>query len=232
MLLKQLLAFTFLYCLLQGQQALAFDNAATEQELLRDILPSSCDFTARFEQSKQVKGIPLPLKSNGEFLYSCRLGLIWNTVYPFYETLLISNRKHSFRMDEDGELLPLQGAVQFGMSRVFMRLLKGDIDYFADEFSVQKALDNNATRLTPESKFMKKGLAFIDVQKTEREETGVSLTIEIQDVMGQVSIIDIHKISEATNVDSRLQAYEYCQTVYKATPKWCRILRTPAEFDR
>ncbi|MEM0912920.1 MAG: outer-membrane lipoprotein carrier protein LolA [Pseudomonadota bacterium] len=211
---------------------IASKEAGTEQTLLQDVLPNVCSFTGQFKQTKNMQGVPVSLKSDGDFLYSCRLGLIWNTTVPFNETLLVSHRRSSFRIDENGRVSSLQGALRYSMSKIFMRLLKGDEDFFAREFAIQKTADNGITELRPESDFMKKGIEVIRISKIEDEETGITLNIEILRADEQSSTIDIFNLTEATHVESRAQAFKYCETVYQSTTKWCKILRQPAQFGR
>ena len=115
--------FIFLLVMLNGN-AKAEDASDTEKKLLTDIMPNSCNFSGQFVQKKAIKGLPIPLQSNGEFFFSCDLGLIWRTSSPFEEALLFANGATHFRIDEHGEHAPLSGMVRYSMSRIFIRLLQ------------------------------------------------------------------------------------------------------------
>lgn len=210
--------------------AMSQENTKQEEiSLLKDILPSTCHFTGQFVQEKEITGLPIPISSIGDFFYSCGLGLIWNSSTPVEEVLLFVNANTHFRIDEQGKIEPLSGKVRYGMSRIFLRLLKGDNEYFADEFAVS-LLENGVTQLVPESSFMKKGIDSIQIIKNQNTEGGISLKISIFDTTGQATKVSINKIKEYA-FDSKQAAFDQCELIYQKPKQWCRMLRSPWRYQ-
>ncbi|MFC4699976.1 outer membrane lipoprotein carrier protein LolA [Glaciecola siphonariae] len=202
-----------------------------EQAMLAEVFPSSCDFSGDFTQTKHIDGLPMPIKSTGDFFFSCGLGLIWNANTPFSEVLLFANATTNFRIDESGEIEALSGKVRYGMSKIFLRLLKGDVEYFADEFSVNLLENGAVTQLIPESEFMRQGINNILIKKTQSPQQPLMLNIDIQDATGQVTSVVIDNINEYS-VSGKKQAFEQCKQVYPSPAQWCRMLRSPWRFEK
>lgn len=204
---------------------------ATEAELLAGMFPHSCHFSGNFIQQKNIKSLPIPIKSSGDFFFSCDFGLVWNTSAPIQEALLYVNARKNYRVDERGEIEPLSGAARYAMSKVFLRLLKGDTEYFADEFAVSAAPDNAGLILVPESEFMKKGINQIQIAKHGATQSDLLLNINIQDTTGQNTVVTIDSIREYA-IDNKQAAFEQCETIYPGPGDWCRILRSPDFYMR
>lgn len=199
-----------------------------EEQLLAGVFPESCNFSGKFLQQKTVEGLPVPLKSHGDFFYSCDLGLVWRTVSPFEEAILYINSSNNYRADEDGQLQPLSGIARYIMSSVFVKLLNGDTDYFLDAFTVSEA-DGGSVLLHPESDYMKKGLERIAFAKTTDEELGITLSIKVTDATGQITSVHIDQIDEF-EIEGKRNAYEKCESLYRDNVNLCRVLRSPTSI--
>jgi len=204
---------------------------ADEKALLGEVFPDQCHFSGQFTQQENVEGVPVPLKSAGDFFYSCDLGLIWHAREPFKETILYVNSANNFRVEEDGSLSPLTGVTRYIMSHVFVKLLNGDADYFVEEFAISQAEKDDAVELKPESEFMKKGVQSIRFNKQEDEQQGVLLFIDVLDATGQVTHVSIDSVN-TYNIDGKRQAFEQCERLYQQSSQWCQILRSPSRADR
>ena len=231
-MIKHFSAIALLYSLLSiySPSSLASDNVDDERALLAGIFPTSCHFSGQFLQQKNIQGLPVPLQSDGDFFYSCDLGLVWSTKAPFQEAILYVNSAKNYRIDEQGEIKPLTGIARYIMSNVFVKLLKGDVDYFADEFVVT-ATENQSIELKPESEFMQKGVESIQFSKTQSPELGVALMVDVIDATGQVTQVGIDEIIEH-DIEGKRSAFEQCEKLYQDTTKWCSVLRSPSRFEK
>lgn len=229
-MIKSRLLFVFLVVVgcLTAPFSHAEEVATREEQLLASVFPQSCHFSGKFVQQKTVEGLPVPLSSDGDFFYSCELGLVWRTVAPFEEAILYVNSSNNYRMDESGELQPLSGIARYIMSSVFVKLLNGDTAYFLDAFSVSEA-DAGAVMLEPESDYMKKGLERILFEKNTDDELGITLGIKVTDATGQVTSVNIDQIEEF-DAEGKRDAFEKCEALYQENEDLCRVLRSPSSI--
>ncbi len=208
------------------------EDKATEEQLLSSMFPSGCHFSGQFSQQKSMQGLPVPLKSAGDFYYSCDLGLVWHTSEPFSEAILYVNSTNNFRAEDDGTLTPLSGVARYIMSNIFVRLLKGDTGYFTDEFAVTKEPDDTLL-LIPESEMMRKGLEATRIAKSgtgDGDALQPAVTIKVTDATGQNTQVLIDQIEEYS-FEGKRKAWEQCETLYSGKTNWCRVLLSPARFD-
>lgn len=209
--------------------ALAGQSSANEETLLSSMFPSGCHFSGQFSQQKAMEGLPVPLKSAGDFYYSCDLGLVWHTIEPFSEAILYVNGTNNFRAEDDGTLTPLSGVARYIMSNIFIRLLKGDTGYFTDEFAISQE-DSGALLLIPESDMMRKGLDAIRISQENTDNAQPAVTIKVSDATGQNTQVLIDQI-QAYEFDGKRKAYEQCEALYADKTDWCRVLRSPGRFE-
>lgn len=228
LLQQKLMCFSIV---LFSHSVLADSQIEDEKKLLADIFPTTCHFSGQFLQQKRIEGLPVPLRSDGDFFFSCDLGLIWSTQSPFKDALLYVNASRNYRINERGEIEPLSGIAHYSMSKIFLRLLRGDTDYFANEFAVSEVPETGVIELRPESGFMQKGIERIDFKKNQSLEHGVSLQVNVVDATGQVTQVSIDKITEH-EIEGKRNAFEQCEKLYPSTSKWCEVLRSPARFDK
>jgi|TARA_Y100001968_G_scaffold324701_1_gene364571 hypothetical protein len=221
----------FVYVLLCGlvpRPVPASPSQPDEATLLEEIFPSGCHFSGQFLQQKTIQGVPVPLKSTGDFYHSCDLGLIWHTQTPFNEAILYVNSSNNFKADANGALAPLTGTTRYIMSNIFVRLLKGDTSYFTDEFAISADIQSGTVTLRPESEYIRKGLDSIIVNKTTDQEKGVTLNIEVLDATGQRTDVLISAV-EQYDFSGKRAAYEQCEALYSDT-SWCQVLRSPSRY--
>ena len=209
--------------------AMADENGTAEEQLLASVFPSGCNFSGQFNQQKAMQGLPVPLNSNGDFFYSCDLGLVWHTSEPFSEAVLYVNSTNNFRAEDDGALTPLSGVARYVMSNIFVRLLKGDTGYFTDEFAISQE-DAGDLVLLPESEMMRKGLQAIRISKTGDDTTPMAVSIKVTDASGQDTQVRIDNIQEF-DFEGKRNAYEQCLEQYSDKTNWCQVLRSPSRYD-
>lgn len=219
----------FILCCLAPQYAQASPQQPDETALLTGIFPSGCHFSGRFLQKKTIRGIPTPLTSTGDFYYSCDLGLIWHTQTPFSEAILYVNSSNNFKAGVDGSLAPLTGTTRYIMSNIFVRLLKGDTDYFVEEFAISKGEENTIVTLRPENEYLRKGLDTITISKALDQTKGTSLSIGVLDATGQLTNVLINNV-EHYSISGKREAFEHCEMLYADTKDWCQVLRSPTRY--
>lgn len=224
----KLLCFVFIFL---SANLRANITTESKKELLADIFPTSCHFSGQFLQRKNINGLPVPLLSNGDFFFSCDLGLVWSTHSPVNEAILYINSSRSYRVNDEGNIYPLSSVTRYIMSKVLLRLLKGDIDYFAEEFLIMRSDDNEMLVLRPESQFMKKGIDSIQFKKEVGIEDEVSLRVIVTDITGQNTELNIEGIKEH-QIDGKDQASEQCEMLYPDTLQWCKVLRSPRRLNK
>ena len=220
--------FCLLLCGLAPNHLQASSLTPNEAPLLAEIFPSNCHFSGRFSQHKTIKGVPAPLTSTGDFFYSCSLGLVWHTQTPFTEAILYVNNSNNFKVNSNGDLSPLSGITRYIMSNIFVRLLKGDADYFTEEFAISRGSQPGTVILRPESEYIRKGLDTISINKTTDQNEEVTLNIEVLDDSGQHTNVVISAV-EQFNLDGKRAAYEQCKALYSDT-SWCQVLRSPTRY--
>ena len=216
--------------ILASHNIMANDATDIEKRLLADIFPTSCHFSGQFSQQKDIRGIPMPLRSGGNFFFSCDLGLVWSTTSPFEEALLYTDAITNFRADDKGNIELLSGVVRHSVSKIFLRLLKADTDYFADEFSVQLVGKNKVIELIPESGLMKKGIERIHIKQHENDKHGMSLNIRIKDMRGQMTQVNIEHITKYV-IKGKKEAFDQCEKLYPKPLQWCGVLLSPWQYE-
>ncbi|MGS2718091.1 LolA family protein [Eionea flava] len=203
------------------------DEVTSERQLLASISPAACHFSGKFSQQKNTQGLGFPLRSHGDFFFSCDLGLVWNTIAPFEEVMLYINSTTSYRASKDGGVERMSGMIRYAIAKIFLKILSGDTKYFSNEFSV--ILVGDGVELKPENDFLKKGIKQVFITKGSNVETGTSLRIDIEDAVGQHSQINIVDIIEYS-IEGRQEAYQQCQRLYLTLFEWCSVLRYPDHY--
>lgn len=208
---------------------LSFASAANERheetELLASVFTKSCNFSGSYQQKKQLKNLPMPLISSGDFFFSCDLGLAWRTRSPIEETIIFVNAANSFSISSNGDITPLSGIALYSLSNVFFRLLNSDFDYFSNEFAISIGPDSNKITLVPESKLMQKGINHIAVQKALNTEGQVKVEVQIVDVNEQATQLTLNDLTEY-DIKGRKAAFKQCEQVLN-DKSLCQLLRSP-----
>lgn len=136
---------------------IAQDNTDTLQE----YLPSGCHHAGQYRQEKTLAGLEQALITEGSFVYSCELGLIWHTAAPVTETIIYKITAEHFLLSEDNILDPLDGRVHKALGTLLNHLVGGDTAYLQRNFHL--AVADNALRLNPKQKRLKKFIQYIEI---------------------------------------------------------------------
>ena len=147
-------------CLLQSQVALS-------EPAVKLPAPPACHFSGQFDQRKPVKGLPVPVRSSGTFYYSCKDGLIWNTLAPLRQTLVLTDAGIHFEL-VDVALKRLDSRYLQFVAQLQLDILSGDTGSLQKRFSVEQSA--NAGRdttwiLTPVQAIVRRAVDSIVLEK-------------------------------------------------------------------
>src|SRR5690606_6464173 len=152
--------FTFLMLALASwwcAPVIAQDNIDTLQE----YLPSGCHHAGQYRQEKTLAGLEQALITEGSFVYSCALGIIWHTATPVTETIIYKITAEHFLLSEDNIINPLDGRVHQALGTLLNHLVGGDTVYLQRHFQITVA--DNALRLNTKQKRLKKFIQYIEI---------------------------------------------------------------------
>lgn len=119
---------------------------------LPETADASCVYSGRFEQNKFLKGLDDPVQSTGAFFYHCEQGVIWKTLTPIEEALILSKTGTNYKVTE-GEPISLTSKQSGTLSQLMNGLIGLDSAYLGEQFSISllelssnnEALTNNST---------------------------------------------------------------------------------------
>ena len=218
-------ALLLLLSFLIAQMAFANND---EKNQLQTVMPTACHFSGNFVQKKAMQGLPIPLVSEGDFFFSCDLGIIWQTQQPFPEALIYSDF-HNYRVSsETNNIERLTSLTHFGMSKIMLKMLNGDVDYFSESFAVD-LIGENQFSLSPQSKFMKRAIDKITLQRVLTDDS-VSLLVTIEDISQQQTEISIDRLIEY-KLDTKQAVRQQCEKLYPNQKTLCEVLRYPGRFN-
>lgn len=208
-------------------QTLASEPRA-ELKKLQEILPQTCQFSGEFTQQKQLKDIPAPLISRGNFLFSCQRGLIWKQTQPFNEALLYTKHNINFAISQD-QVKPLKGSIHHALSKILMGLMRGDLDYIEKNFSVHPHDQSRANHflLKPINKKMQKAIEHIVLWKTEASGTVHYQINDSRQQQTQVSIENLQALDEQQYPD----VIAACVGLLDFSKNTCDALRYPMRYQ-
>ncbi len=201
----------------------AYANSDKELEILKSMLPEACFFSGEFNQSKQIKTLPVPLKSNGEFVYSCDSGLIWNTQKPIVESLVFTNEKLHFLVLDQSTQENLDGVQHFFLANLLLSLMAGDTQFIANEFKLISSKDQHGIlTLKPKNKMVKQAIQSVMLKKIESSNV---LEISITDSKQQITqIVSSEKQQFKANDD-------FVKSCMSLSTSSCKLLLDPVRIS-
>ena len=144
------------------------DRTATEALLavLANRAEQIDSLQGKFQQQKQLQGLPLPLTATGNFSYSQHQGLNWHTLSPIDSQLQIGNKSAS----NAGTLGSNTNASL--VADIFIAVVRGDLRQLQQYFTIQSSGDTAhwRLRLTPIKETLASYLSYIDVAGAELTE--------------------------------------------------------------
>ena len=179
---------------------------------LSTVLPKACLMAGNFQQSKHLPGISEALESQGEFIFHCQQGLIWQTNLPHPETLVYRlDGKHQLLLP-DSEAERLNSRVHRELGKILNNLIGADLEYLNRHFDQYR--DGTHYTLVPKRKRLRNYIASIALL---RAEAGVQISIAQRD--DELSIIDIQQTQVFDSLD-----LETCVASPSLHPMACALL--------
>lgn len=168
-----------------------------------------CQFSGTFSQVKQLANIDNGLSSKGVFYHHCQKGVIWSTLEPLLETLVMRRDGNGFIVNETGskQLKSRQGKF---LSDLLNDLMSGDQAGIETQF-VLTTDNDNLISLKPKKRSLKRAIKLIQVQRSLMGKTVNILIIDRNDQKTRINSIQ----TRAFDNDNML---ENCRIATDAVP--------------
>ena len=216
----------FVLCLFVLSSVFANANSDDDLLTLKSMMPKVCHLAGEFSQSKQIKSIPVPLVSKGEFVYSCDFGLIWKTLTPVTESLVFSNKKHHFLVQDKFTVENLDGVQHYFLADLLLGLMSGNTEFIAKEFELSTLSDvQKGLTLQPKNKMVKQAIQSVVLKKLDDTNNKNALEITITDKNQQTTkIISSEKQQFANHDDFSIS----CMSLSTSS---CKLLFNPVRIN-
>jgi len=122
---------------------------------------SDCRFSGSFEQQKKLLGLDQHLISNGVFFHDCNVGVIWKTLAPIEESLVLQKAGKAFAI-RDGVSEELKSVQSRQINELIVALIAGDKESLTSLFEIETA-DENMVTLLPKNRRLKRAVESIKV---------------------------------------------------------------------
>ncbi len=198
------------------------NSAAQTDDAWLLIKPQECRFSGEFTQKKLLQGLDHALVSSGVFFYDCGLGIIWKTLTPIVESLVL-NKTGDSHIVKRLKIEVIQSQQNKFISQLIMALVSADEAYLSSTFDSSR-VNSNTVVLTPTNRRLKRAIKSI----TLSENTVSEITFDMLDQNLQTtSIISTVLINYPEN--SSLETKKHCIKVSELTDTECNLLK--AETD-
>jgi hypothetical protein len=134
----------------------------------------NCQFAGTFQQVKQLDGLDEGLTSSGVFYHHCERGVIWSTLTPVLETLVMRRDGKGFIITDTDQkqLKSRQGKF---LSSLLNSLMSGDQGAIEKQFELAK-LSSGAIKLTPKKRTLKRAIKAIEVSRSsDNKNVGIAI---------------------------------------------------------
>lgn len=195
--------------------ALLSANAIQSDDAWSIIKPQECRFSGEFTQQKKLQGLEQAIISSGVFFYDCELGIIWKTLSPNTESLVLNKTSDSYRVKRL-KIEKIQSAQDTFVSQLIMALVSADEDYLSKTFK-PSSVDQTTTVLTPTNRRLKRAIKSITLT-----DSGVDqITFDMLDQNNQTTSI----ISTALKSYSNNLTQADCKEIEEITEIECGLLK-------
>ena len=133
-----------------------------------------CEFSGAFTQNKFISALDAPLSSTGRFYHHCNYGVIWSTLEPIQQTLVMQKAGNGFLVDQSGHKKLTSRQSKF-LNKLLNDLMGADPDLLTQQFKINEVSENHF-ELKPSTRRLKRGVKQIELQFNDE-----SLTINIID---------------------------------------------------
>ena len=199
-------------------------HADSVAQLLKNVLPASCNFSSDFVQNKTISAIPKPISSSGQLLFSCNHGLIWQTQQPITDILIYNHRNIQLKSIDGSRYLTLNDIRHQQIAKLLISLMQADTETLLADFIVEDLSQVPATSLslTPKNAMAKKSIDTIVLTKDPQTDM---LEIVINNANRQTIQLLINNNQTYANLN-REQYSHTCKNTL-ALPKACDVILNP-----
>lgn len=175
--------------------AQAFDLAQLSHQLREPAV-----IRGEFVQQKQLRALPQPLVSRGQFVLAREQGLLWFLQEPLQQDYRITDAGIDQRSFSGWEPAGQQGAAG-RQNRLFLAVLRGDAEALQRDFELELLGTADAWSLTliPRSKLLAQIFTAIQIQGSATAER-----VELLETQGDSTLL----LLESTQVDDQLNPVE------------------------
>ncbi|MFT5608945.1 MAG: hypothetical protein ACI9LY_003844 [Arenicella sp.] len=192
--------------------------------LTTDVAAKSCSFSGSYQQSKELDGLSRPLLSNGVLYYDCRHGVIWKTIEPIEQALVLLNEGTNYRVDGE-KVKKLSGRKGKMLGDIINAFISNDLSKLNKHFEVTNNVADDDSGV---------GLQVVLLPKRKQlKRTFERVTITTKDSRNQlIEMVDkkglTTTISAIKNVSLDLEAQ--CELTKYFSAHECELLLKPASF--
>ena len=181
--------------------AQAFDLSQLSQQLREPTV-----IRGDFVQQKQLRALPQPLVSHGQFVLAREQGLLWFVRQPLQQDYRITDAGIQQRTFSGWAPAGQEGAAG-RQNRLFLALLRGDTDALQRDFELELLGTAEAwsLTLTPRSKLLEQIFTAIQIQGGATAER-----VELLETQGDSTLL----LLESTEVDDQLSPVEQHDFTY------------------
>ncbi|HDI3034941.1 TPA: outer membrane lipoprotein carrier protein LolA [Cronobacter turicensis] len=187
-----------------------FASAVTLDELQQRFTQQPV-VRAHFEQTRAIKDMPQPLRSQGEMIIARDKGLLWRQTRPFPMTLLLDDARMAQQInDQPPQVVTAQNNPQmFQFNHLLRALFQADRQVLEQNFRIDFQ-DNGQGRwrlmLTPVTTPLDKIFASIELKGRDYLET-----INLSDKQGDQTgiVFSQHRLKPATLTDDERQRFAF-----------------------
>lgn len=181
------------------------------------VAPQECRFSGEFSQQKLLQGLDQALVSKGVFFYDCDLGIIWKTISPNTESLVLNKTGDSYIVKRL-KIETIQSQQNKFISQLIMALVSADEAYLSSTFESSR-VDHNKVILTPTNRRLKRAIQSITLSETTVGEISFDMLDQNQQTTSIVSTILVKYPA-----DSEQEAQAHCVEVTQLTDIECGLL--------
>ncbi|MBA3580864.1 MAG: outer membrane lipoprotein carrier protein LolA [Gammaproteobacteria bacterium] len=163
-------------------------HAADSIDVIFKQLKPSDLAKGEFLQKKHIAVLKQPLISEGDFLFDTQYGVLWHTIKPFENKLIITKNK-IMPANDPRQAIPLPA----GFGELLPALISGRFKSLQNDFTIEAVKENQGWRatLTPINAGLKSVLANIEISGAAQP-----AVIKLKELNGDVTEIQLRNLSQ------------------------------------
>ena len=182
------------------------ESIEPEFKILSKALSTTKTLKANFTQSKKIKVLKRPLKSNGELIFDRAIGVYWKLLKPFESTVVIDNNKLT-SIDDDGKKISIKAEdkpMLYGFTKIFLSIFSGNTEELKKHFVIYYGKKESGWQvgLSPKSSELKKVLKKILLSGEKESVSAITLWESNGDITA-INFSNIQKAQKLSNDDEK-----------------------------